>query len=43
MNQNKKKMMKSKLKYYAQVIGVNLLAILVPILAFYRRRYTIAA
>ena len=26
-------MMKSKLKYYAQVIGVNLLAILVPILA----------
>lgn len=25
--------MKSKLKYYAQVIGVNLLAILVPILA----------
>ena len=33
MNQNKKKMMKSKLKYYAQVIGVNLLALLVPILA----------
>ena len=33
MNQNKKKMMKSNLKYYAQVIGVNLLAILVPILA----------
>lgn len=33
MNQNKKKMMKSKLKYYAQVIGVNLLAIWVPILA----------
>lgn len=34
MNQNKKnKIMKSKLKYYAQVIGVNLLAILVPILA----------
>nr|DAF96669.1 MAG TPA: hypothetical protein [Siphoviridae sp. ctfrT39]DAG03891.1 MAG TPA: hypothetical protein [Siphoviridae sp. ct0vA12] len=33
MNQNKKKMMKSKLKYYAQVIGVNLLAILVPLLA----------
>lgn len=33
MNQNKKKMMKSKLKYYAQVIGVNLLVILVPILA----------
>lgn len=33
MNQNKKKMMKSKLKYYAQVIGVNLLAILVSILA----------
>lgn len=33
MNQNKKKMMKSKLKYYAKVIGVNLLAILVPILA----------
>ncbi|WP_418688252.1 hypothetical protein [Agathobacter sp.] len=32
MNQNKKKMMKSKLKYYAKVIGVNLLAILVPIL-----------
>ena len=26
-------MMKSKLKYYAQVIGVNLLAILVPVLA----------
>lgn len=24
MNQNKKKMMKSKLKYYAQVVGVNL-------------------
>lgn len=55
--------MKSKLKYYVQVIGVNLLSILVPllavvliygfgklkkrisipILAFYRRRYTIAA
>lgn len=33
MNQNKKKMMKSKLKYYAQVIGINLLAFLVPILA----------
>ena len=33
MNQNKKKMMKSNLKYYAQVFGVNLLAILVPILA----------
>ena len=33
MNQNKKKIMKSKLKYYAQVIGVNLLAILVSILA----------
>ena len=33
MNQNKKKMMKSKLKYYAQVIGVNLLAFLVPVLA----------
>ena len=33
MNQNKKKIMKSKLKYYAQVIGVNLLAILVPVLA----------
>lgn len=33
MNQNKKKMMKSKLKYYAQVIGVNLLAAFVPILA----------
>lgn len=32
MNQNKKKMMKSKLKYYAKVIGVNLLAALVPIL-----------
>lgn len=32
MNQNKKKMMKSKLEYYAQVIGVNLLAALVPIL-----------
>ena len=32
MNQNKKKMMKSKLKYYAQVIGVNLLAFLVPVL-----------
>lgn len=32
MNQNKKKMMKSKLKYYAQVIGVNLLAALVLIL-----------
>lgn len=32
MNQNKKKMMKSKLKYYAQVIGVNLLAALIPIL-----------
>ena len=28
-------MMKSKLKYYAQVIGVNLLAILVPILALF--------
>ena len=27
--------MKSKLKYYAQVIGVNLLAILVPILALF--------
>ena len=26
-------MMKSKLKYYAQVIGVNLLAFLVPVLA----------
>lgn len=25
--------MKSKLKYYAQVIGVNLLAFLVPVLA----------
>lgn len=35
MNQNKKKMMKSKLKYYAQVIGVNLLAILVPVLAVF--------
>ncbi len=33
MNQNKKKMMKSKLKYYAQVISVNLLAFLVPVLA----------
>ena len=34
MNQNKKnKMMKSKLNYYAQVIGVNLLAFLVPVLA----------
>lgn len=33
MNQNKKKMMKSKLKYYAQVIGVNLLAFFVPVLA----------
>ena len=33
MKQNKKKMMKSKLKYYAQVIGVNLLAFLVPVLA----------
>ena len=33
MNQNKNKMMKSKLKYYAQVIGVNLLAFLVPVLA----------
>ena len=33
MNQNKKKMMKSKLKYYAQVIGVNLFAFLVPVLA----------
>lgn len=33
MNQNKKKMMKSKLKYYAQVIGINLLAFLVPVLA----------
>lgn len=33
MNQNKKRMMKSKLKYYAQVIGVNLLAFLVPVLA----------
>lgn len=32
MNQNKKKMMKSKLKYYVQVVGVNLLAALVPIL-----------
>ena len=32
MNQNKKKMMKSKLKYYAQVIGVNLV-FLVPVLA----------
>jgi hypothetical protein len=29
----KNKIMKSKLKYYAQVIGVNLLAFLVPVLA----------
>ena len=29
----KNKMMKSKLKYYAQVLGVNLLAFLVPVLA----------
>ena len=29
----KNKMMKSNLKYYAQVLGVNLLAILVPILS----------
>ena len=28
-------MMKSKLKYYAQVIGVNLLAFLVPVLAVF--------
>ena len=35
MNQNKKKKMKSKLKYYAQVIGVNLLAFLVPLLAVF--------
>lgn len=33
MNQNRKKIMKSKLKYYAQVIGVNLLAFLIPVLA----------
>lgn len=33
MNQNKNKIMKSKLKYYVQVIGVNLLSILVPLLA----------
>ena len=35
MNQNKNKIMKSKLKYYAQVIGVNLLAFLVPVLAVF--------
>ena len=35
MNQNKKKMMKSKLKYYTQVIGVNLLAFLGPVLAVF--------
>ena len=35
MNQNKNKIMKSKLKYYAQVIGVNLLAALVPVLAVF--------
>lgn len=33
MNQSKQKMMKSKLKYYAQFIGINLLAALIPILA----------
>lgn len=33
MNQSKQKMMKSKLKYYAQLIGINLLAALIPILA----------
>lgn len=33
MNQRKQKMMKSKLKYYAQFIGINLLAALIPILA----------
>lgn len=33
MNQSKQKMMKSKVKYYAQFIGINLLAALVPILA----------
>ena len=33
MNQSKQKMMKSKLKYYAQFIGINLFAALMPILA----------
>ena len=33
MNQSKQKMMKGKLKYYAQFIGINLLAALIPILA----------
>lgn len=33
MNQSKQKIMKSKLKYYAQFIGINLLAALIPILA----------
>lgn len=33
MNQRKQKMMKSKLKYYAQFIGINLLAALIPVLA----------
>ena len=33
MNQSKQEMMKSKLKYYAQFIGINLLAALIPILA----------
>ena len=33
MNQSKQKMMKSKLKYYAQFIGINLLAALIPVLA----------
>lgn len=33
MNQSKQKMMKSKLKYYAQFIGINLLAALIPLLA----------
>lgn len=33
MNQSKQKMMKSKVKYYAQFIGINLLAALIPILA----------
>nr|DAZ56993.1 MAG TPA: hypothetical protein [Caudoviricetes sp.] len=41
MNQSKQKMMKSKLKYYAQFIGINLLAALIPILMLYRRRYMI--
>ena len=33
MNQSKQEMMKSKLKYYAQFIGINLLAALIPILS----------